>query len=112
MHCRKTHIHSSLESKRDINLRAETNTFFLERRKKNVSTTPPKTALLSDYSLKRCEYSVSQLVDDTEEDDEKEADDLVAAAFTTTAAPYIQKDPKRDTPDKVFDLCARRGKKW
>ena len=49
--------------KRDINFtRAETNTFFLERRrKKNVSTTPhPKLGLLSGYSLKkRCEYSVS-----------------------------------------------------
>ena len=39
--------------------------------------TPPKNcALLSEYySIERCEYSVSQLVDDTEEDDEKEEEE-------------------------------------
>ena len=29
----------------------------------------------SEYSIERCEYSVSQLVDDTEEDDEKEEEE-------------------------------------
>ena len=51
--------------------------FFRERdgREKCLQTTPPKNCALSEYSIERCEYSVSQLVDDTEEDDEKEEEE-------------------------------------
>ena len=39
----------------------------------------------SYYSLERCEYSVSQVVDDTEEDDEKEEEEEVQSASLKTS---------------------------
>lgn len=39
----------------------------------------------SEYSIERCEYSVSQLVDDTEEDDEKEEEEEVQSSSLKTS---------------------------
>jgi len=50
-------------------------------REKCLQTTlHPKTAISDYYSLERCEYAVSQLVDDTEEDDEKEEEEEVQSS--------------------------------
>jgi len=38
----------------------------------------------SEYSIERCEYSVSQLVDDTEEDDEKEEEEVQSSSLKTS----------------------------
>ena len=74
---------------REINLRVwRCTSFFFKRerdgREKCLQTTPPKNCALSEYSIERCEYSVSQLVDDTEEDDEKEEEEVQSSSLKTS----------------------------
>ena len=78
-----------LESKpRDKFESLETHLFFFrerERRKRKMSPNySTQNCALSDYSLERCEYSVSQLVDDTEEDDEKEEEEVQSSSLKTS----------------------------